>query len=219
MKNIWGSFWGWLGRNLRKKFLAGILVIVPIGITVWILAWIFNNIDSILQPAIKSIAGHPIPGVGFGITIVLIYLAGVIVSSVGGKAVLTFAESLVEKVPIVRQMYQGIKQILESFSTADRTSFMQVVLIEFPRKGLRTIGFITNESPTKTGGKVINVFVPTVPNPMSGFLQIVDESEIIRTKMSVDDALKVIVSVGRTSSKKINDELLKASHQNDSNEM
>ena len=199
MKRAWDSFLTWLEKHLRKQFLAGILVVVPLGITILMLAWIFNYIDDILQPAITAIAGHPIQGVGFGITVILIYLSGVIASSVGGKAIIRFNESIVGKVPIVRQVYHGIKQILESFSKGDRTTFMQVVLIEFPRKGARTIGFVTNESTTAAGKKLLNVFVPTTPNPTSGFLQIVEESEIIRTRISVEDALKIVISAGKMS--------------------
>ena len=196
-----------LGRKLRTQFLAGILIIVPIGVTILILVWIFVSIDNILQPVISSIFGHAIPGVGFGITIVLIYLVGVIASNVVGRKLLRYSESLLQRVPVVRQLYTGIKQILESFSAPGKTGFMQVVLAEFPRKGMRTIGFITNESSDKSGKKLLTIFIPTAPNPMSGFLQIAGESEIIRTDISVDDALKMIVSAGRMLPEEISSKL------------
>ena len=207
MKSAWNSIWAWLLKILRKYFLAGILVIVPLYITVTILVWIFNYVDDILQPIINTIAGRHLPGVGFAITLIIIYIAGAVASSVGGKAAIRFGESIVARVPIVRMVYSGLKQIVESFSTSDRKNFMQVVLIEFPRKGMRTIGFITNESSDKTGKKLLNVFVPTTPNPTSGFLQIVEESEVIRTNMKVDDAIMVIVSAGRMSHKEIHKRL------------
>lgn len=193
--------WGWLGRKLRTQFLAGILIVVPIGATILILVWIFNQIDSILhlQPLIERMLGRPVPGVGFGITILLIYLVGVTASNVLGRRLLRYGESLVTRIPMVRQLYSGIKQIFESFSTPSKTGFMQVVLVEFPRKGMRTIGFITNESLDKSGKKLLNIFIPTAPNPTSGFLQIARESEITRTNISVDDALKMVVSAGRVS--------------------
>ena len=207
MSKAWNLFSTWLKKHLRKQLLAGVLVIVPLYITILILVWIFDYVDDILQPVIKSIAGYPIHGVGFGITLVIIYIAGAVASSVGGKALIRFGESIVARVPIVRMVYSGLKQIVESFSSSDRTSFMQVVLIEFPRKGMRTIGFITNESTDKAGKKLLNVFVPTTPNPTSGFLQIVEESEVIRTNMKVDDAIMMIVSAGRMSHKEIHKRL------------
>ena len=193
--------WIWLGKTLRRQFLAGLLVIVPIGATILIMVWLFVSIDNILQPLIRAILGHTIPGIGFAITVILIYLVGVIASNVGGRRLIRYGESLLAKVPIIRQLYQGIKQILEAFSTPNANGFMRVVLIEFPRKGVRSIGFVTNESPGEPGRRMLNIFVPTAPNPTSGFLQIVEESEVIRTNMSIDDALKLVLSAGRVSPK------------------
>lgn len=197
---------------MRAHFLAGILIILPIGITIWILYQGFYWIDNFLQDAvIERVFGHPIPGVGFAITVVLIYVVGVIASNVIGRRIIRYGESLLAKVPIARIFFTGIKQILTSFSTPSKTGFMQVVLIEFPRRGTRTIGFITNEESNESGKKLINVFVPTSPNPTSGFLQIVEEKEIIRTSISVDEALKMVVSGGRMSPEEVKQKLLVAS--------
>ncbi len=209
MKYSQRAFWGWLGRKLRTQFLTGVLVVVPIGATILILVWIFTQIDGILhlQAVIERIFGRPVPGVGFGITIVLIYLIGVIASNVVGKRLISYGESLVGKVPLVRPLYSGIKQILEGFSAPSKTGLMQAVLVEFPRKGIWTIGFITNESVTQSGETQLNIFVPTSPNPMSGFLQIVSEDEVIRTDIPVDEALKMIISAGKVSSQEVSDRL------------
>lgn len=207
MKHIQRAFWGRLGKKLRRQFLTGILIVVPIGATILILVWIFTAIDSILQPAIRTVWGYTIPGVGFGITIVLIYLVGIIASNVGGRRLIHYGESLLAKVPVFRPVYSGIKQILESFSAPGKTGFLQVVLVEFPRKGMRTIGFVTNESSNESGEKLLNIFVPTSPNPTSGFLQIAREGEVIRTNISVDDALKMVVSGGKMSPKEVSDRL------------
>jgi uncharacterized membrane protein len=185
------------GKKLRAQFMAGILVIVPVGATVLILVWLFNSIDSILQPAVNAIFGRDIPGVGFGATIVLIYVAGVIVRNFIGKKIIRYGESLLAKVPIFRQLYSGIRQILESFAAPDKTGFMQVVLVEFPREGMRALGFVTNELKDTTGEKLLSVLIPTAPNPTSGFLQIVKEKDVIRTRISVEEAIKMVVSGGR----------------------
>jgi len=198
---------GWLGKKLRTQFATGILVVVPIGVTILILVWIFVTLDNVLQPIIRSIWGRTFPGVGFGATIVLIYLAGVIASNIVGTRLIHYGESLLARVPVVRQLYAGIKQILEGFSKPGKTGFMQVVLVEFPKEGMRAIGFITNESYDKSGERLLNVFIPTSPNPTSGFLEIVKEDKIIRTNISVDDALKMVVSAGRVSLQEVSDKL------------
>jgi uncharacterized membrane protein len=128
---------------------------------------------------------------------VLIYLVGVVAKNILGKRFINYTQSLLAKVPIFRLLYTGFKQILDSFSGPEKTGFMQVVLVEFPRKGIMSIGFITNEFAEKSGERLISVLIPTAPNPTSGFLQIMREEELVRTKISFDDALRMIVSAGR----------------------
>ncbi len=185
--------------RVRSQFVAGIIVVVPLLATILILKWLFDWVDDLLQPFIRGLAGRPLYGAGFAATLLFIYFAGVITTHFGGQRLLRFIESLISRVPIVRPMYNGIKQVLEAFAAPRETGFMQVVLLEFPRKGIRSLGFITNEDYDASGQKLFNVFVPTSPNPTSGFLQIVREEDILRTDISVDDALKMIVSAGRIS--------------------
>jgi len=207
MKYVKRISWRWLIRRLRTQFLTGIIVVIPIGITMLILVWVFTSVDNILEPLIKLIFGRPIPGVGFGITLILIYLIGLAASNFLGKGLIQYGESLLSRVPVVWQLYSSIKQILESFRDARSSGFMRVVLVEFPRKGMRTIGFITNESTDSSGRKLLNIFIPTAPNPTSGFLQIAREEEVIRTDIPVDDALKMVVSAGKVSPQEIDDKL------------
>jgi uncharacterized membrane protein len=169
---------------------------------------LFSTIDSVLQPLIRSIWGYPIHGLGFATAIILIYLAGVVASNVIGKRLIRYGESTLPWLPVVRQVYNTIKQILESFSAPRRAGFMQVVLTEFPRKGMRVIGFVTNEIQEESGKKLLTVFIPTSPNPTSGFLQIVNEDEITHTDISVENALKMVVSAGRVSPRGIGKKLL-----------
>ena len=179
-------------------FGIGILTIVPFAATIWILYWIFVKIDDILQPIIKAIWGHPIPGAGFAATLVLILLAGFIASNFIGRRLIQYAESAIPGMPLFHQIYSGIKQILESFSPSPGTSRMQTAIIEFPRKGMKAIGFITNELCDESGKKLFFVFIPNSPNPTSGgFMEIVEESEIIRTNVSIENAFKTIFSAGK----------------------
>jgi len=209
MKYLGGAFWFWLGRKIRAHFLIGVITVIPPAITILILIWVFVRVDNVLQPLIKSIWGQPIPGVGFGVTIILIYLVGVIASNVIGKKLIQWGESALPWMPIVRQLYNGIKQIMESFSMPGKTGFMQVVLVEFPRKGMKALGFITNETADESGEKLFHIFVPTSPNPTSGFLEIVKEDDIIRTDISVESALRMLVSAGRVSPEEVNARLPK----------
>lgn len=185
-----------IGRMIRNQFMTGLLVIVPLGATILILVWLFNSIDHILQPIVVAIFDRDIPGVGFGVTIILIFLAGVVARNVIGHRILKWGDSWLNRVPIFRFLYRSIRQIMTSFSATDSSGFMQVVIVDFPTKGMKTIGFITNEIFDKDGGKSLSIFIPHAPNPMTGFLQIYREADVIRTKITVDEAMKWVVSVG-----------------------
>jgi uncharacterized membrane protein len=196
-----------VGRKLRAQFGAGILVVVPIIIAIVILVWLFNYIDNIAQPVAQSLLGRTIPGLGFGIMVLLIYLTGLVATSLIGKRLIRYGESLLARVPMFRYIYTGIKQIMEAFATPREAGFLQVVLVEFPRQGMRAIGFVTSESRVESGEKLLNVFIPTSPNPTSGYLEIVREIDVIRTNISVDDALKMVLSGGKVSVQEITDKL------------
>ena len=207
MKNSKRTSLSQVGKKLRTHFIAGVLIVVPIGAAILILRWLFFAIDNVLQPLAKLLLGHTIPGLGIGITVVLIYLIGVVATSVIGKRLIGYGESLLARVPLFRYLYTGIKQILESFATPREGGFLQVVLVEFPKRGMRAIGFVTSESYVESGEKLLSVFIPTSPNPTSGYLELVKESDVIRTNISIDDALKVVVSAGKVSLKEVTDKL------------
>jgi len=196
-----------VGKKLRAHFVTGILIVVPIGAAILILRWLFLAIDNILQPVAESILGYTIPGLGLGITIVLIYLTGVVATNVIGRRLIGYGESLLARVPLFRYLYTGIKQILQSFATPREGGFLQVVLVEFPKNGMRAIGFVTSESRVESGEKLLSVFIPTSPNPTSGYLEIVRENDVIRTNISVDDALKMVLSAGKVSLQEVTDRL------------
>jgi uncharacterized membrane protein len=184
-------------RHLRNKLLLGILVLVPLIATILILVWAFNSVDNILQPIIRGTWGIDFPGIGVAIVLVLAYVSGIIASSILGRRVISFIESYLDRLPVFGQLYRGIRQIIRSFSEPRQTGFMQVVFIEYPRKGIHSLGFITNELHDYSEEKFYTVFIPTSPNPTSGFMEVVREEEIIKTKISVDEAIRVVVSAGR----------------------
>jgi uncharacterized membrane protein len=207
MKHKKRMSWKHIGRRLRIQFGAGILVVVPIIITILVLVWLFNYIDNIAQPVAESLLGRTIPGLGFGILVLLIYLTGLVATSLIGNRLIRYGESLLARVPLFRYLYTGIRQILQSFTSPREGGFLQVVLVEFPKKGMRAIGFVTSESRVKSDEKLFSVFIPTSPNPTSGYLEIVRESDIIKTDISVDDALKMVLSAGKVSLQEVTDRL------------
>ena len=202
-----GKIWRWILKKLQTTFIAGLIVVVPIGLTVWILIWIFNGVEGLLAPLVKLVFGRPIPGVGFGITVVLIFIVGAIATNFIGKRLVRWGESMLAKVPIARHLYVALREVFRGFSEENASSFLAVVLVEFPAKGMRTIGFITYEDVDKDGRPLINVFIPTTPNPTSGFLEILHEEDIIRTKIPVEDALQMVISGGRMSPHGLGDNL------------
>ncbi|APV44546.1 hypothetical protein Dform_01214 [Dehalogenimonas formicexedens] len=191
----------WFGKNLRRNFLAGLLVLVPVTIVIFVILWFFHAIDGILQPVIRLLFGHTITGLGFAITFVLIYLVGVLASNIVGRRIIQFGEWLVCKLPVLGQLYNAAKQAMSSISGLSRTkaAFREVVLIEYPRKGLRSIGFVTNEIIDSGGRKLTAVYLPTTPVPTSGWLILVTDDQLIRTDISVDTAMKMVISGGIAS--------------------
>ena len=204
------SFWSRFLRKLRDIIIAGLVVTVPIGLTIWIFAWLFTQIDQILRQVVKHIFGHEIIGVGFGVIVILVLIVGAIATNNLGKRIIGWGESLLGKIPISRTIYDGIRQIIQSFSDPSKTGFMQVVMVQYPRKGVYTIGFVTNEHIDKAGKKLVNVFVPNSPNPMTGFLHIFDDVDVIRTSITIEEGLKMVVSAGRMSPKEVGDKMVQA---------
>jgi uncharacterized membrane protein len=194
----------WLMRNLRNNFLAGFLVVIPLAVAIYIIAWLFLKIDDILQPLITDILTcfnpdyKEIRGLGFIAAILLIYIVGLITNNYFGKKIVNFSEKLINRVPVFKQLYNGVKQVVEGLSGAgmNKAAFREVVFVEFPRKGMTTPAFVTNEFKGASGEKLYGVYIPTAPVPTSGYFEIVDEANIIHTKLAIDECIKMVVSGG-----------------------
>jgi uncharacterized membrane protein len=193
------SFWRRFIDKFKAVVIAGLVVTVPIGITIWIFIWLFSEIDKLLRPYVTKIFGHEIVGVGFAVIVALVLIIGLIATNVIGKRIVHWSENMLSKVPITRTIYVALKQIAQSVSDPQQNRFRQVVLIEFPAKGMKTVAFITNEETDKNGKKFFNVFIPTALNPTGGFIEIVREEDIIRTDLSIEEGLKLAVSAGSMS--------------------
>ncbi len=199
MKQKCKSVLAGLTSGLRRYFLAGILAILPLAVTILVLKWLFELIDGILAPAVETGLGRSIPGIGFVAFILLILLAGVVASNVLGRRIIQRGEKLLADVPMVRELYKTFKQVLESVMMPHKGGFKEVVLIEFPRPGMKTIGFVTNRLKDASGSDLVSVYIPTTPNPTSGYLEILPEGDVVKLAMSVEDAIKMIVSGGMVS--------------------
>lgn len=198
-------------HHFRTYFFTGLLIVVPVGISLWFLHTIIGWTDEkllLLPPALhpNTYLPYPVPGLGLIITMVSIFLAGLITTNFVGRKVIQVGESIVNKIPLVRSIYLLVKQVMETIFSKDQESFKKVVLIEYPRKGLYSMAFVTGvaggEIQEKTSKKVINVFVPTTPNPTSGFLIMVPEEDTTPLKMDVETAFKIIISGGVVNSEK-----------------
>ena len=192
--------------SIRNNFIAGVVVLIPIGITVYLTLFFIKVSSKILPKEINPNHYLPynIPGLEILISILLITLVGWLSLSFIGKRLFDLFENILNKIPILRTIYSAVGQLIETF-TKSKSNKKNVVLIEYPRKGVWAVGFATKENTgeikKKTGKELINVFVPTTPNPTSGFLLMFPIEDVIYLNMSFEEASKFIVSAG-TSTKK-----------------
>lgn len=197
---------------LKKFFIAGTLVWVPIIATIWIIQLLVNLFDQLLALLPKqyqphSILGLHIPGLGIALASIVIILTGVLVTNILGNKLMQWTDSFLKHVPLIGALYTTIKQMLQTIMSSDGKSFRKVLLIEYPRQGLWSIAFQTSHASQQisqaAGEDMVTAFVPTTPNPTSGFLVMVPSNKTKELKMSVDTAFKVIVSLGTLSSEDI----------------
>jgi len=202
--------WGWFVEALRRYFVAGVLAFAPLGITIWAIAWIVQRLDNLLLPHLLSLLfpgledPPRIPLVGALFTLLVILLMGVIARHFFGGEFIRAWERLLARVPVARNIYGGVKQLSEAIFTRDRKSrFNRVVLIEYPRVGIYAIAFTTGPARGRlqavTSSYMINCFLPTTPNPTSGFYLLVPDDQIIEVDLTVEEAFKLIMSAGLVS--------------------
>ena len=197
-----------LVARLRNYFLTGLIIAGPIGITIW-LTWTFIQwIDRLMKPFIPSIYNPetylpiPIPGIGLIAAAFGLILIGFLAANFAGRTVLSMWELLFSRMPVVRSVYGGLKQIFETVLSETGSSFQKAGLIEYPRRGLWAVVFIATDARGEVSGKLrengsmVSVFLPTTPNPTSGFLLFVPKRDVIELNMSVEDAAKLVISAG-----------------------
>ena len=196
-------------KALKKNLIAGLLVTVPAALTYMILSFVITRVDKAMEPVIMGILGPQnlrlmdewhIPGMGFLFLAIFIFAVGFVGTNFIGKKVVALGEKVLHKIPVVRVIYTSIKKVVDTVSLTDKSTFEKMVLITYPREPLKTLGIVCCDTPggITDGEKMLNVFVPTSPNPTTGFLFMLPEKETQPLKMSVEEGLKMIISFGMT---------------------
>ena len=198
-----------LKKALKKNLIAGLLVTIPAALTYMILSFVITRVDKAMKPVITGILGFEnikfmedwhIPGMGFLFLSIFIIAVGLVGTNFIGKKVVAMGEKLLHKIPVVRAIYTSIKKVVETVSLTETPSFQKMVLITYPREPLKTLGIVCCDTPEGISGskKMLNIFVPTSPNPTTGFLFMLPEKDTQPLEMSVEEGLKMIISFGMT---------------------
>ncbi len=198
-------------KSIRSHLLAGLVVWLPVIVTLVVVRFIVDLLDQSMallpdayQP--EQLFGFHIPGFGVVLSLALLFVTGLIATNFLGQRLMRWSEAVLDRIPLVRSIYSATKQVMETVFSSNSQAFRKVLLIEYPRKGLWTIAFQTGaanpEVSEHTGKEMLSVFVPTTPNPTSGFLMMIEKSSAKSLSMSIDDALKLVISLGVMQSKK-----------------
>lgn len=192
-------------KSIKRYFITGLLVVVPLYLSVYVFILIVGFMDSLLDflpPSFRPETYLPfhVPGIGIVVTLAGIFVVGLLAANLLGRKLVDIGEKILARIPFLWTVYKGTKQFLETFFARQREGFRRVVLLEYPRRGLYSIGFVTGktmgEIQTRTEDKMLNLFIPTTPNPTSGYYIAIPEKDIIPLTMTVEDAFKVIMTAG-----------------------
>lgn len=193
-------------HRLRNYFLTGLVVASPIAITLYVGWWFITFVDENVKPLIpasynpETYLPFPIPGLGLVGVVVFLIILGALTANLFGRALIRIGEKIVDRVPVIRSVYGTLKQIFETVVSSDSKSFSDVVLVEYPRKGIWAIAFVSAENKSeiqdRMADEVVNLFLPTTPNPTSGFLLFVPKKDLIYLDMTTDQGAKYVISAG-----------------------
>ncbi len=192
-------------KSLRRYLVTGIVIWVPLIVTVLVVRFLLNLMDRTLvvipptyQP--EMLLGFKIPGLGLLLSVLILFVTGLVAANFFGRKLVSFSEGIVNRIPLVRSIYSGAKQVAETVLSDGDTSFKRVMLVQYPRKGVWSLCFQTAtdlaEIQSRTESEVVCVFVPTTPNPTSGFILFVPREDLVELDMSVDEGLRMIISLG-----------------------
>ncbi len=187
--------------QMRKYLITGVLVLVPFVVTIYIMYFFFQITDGLLGVAVSRAIGYRIPGMGLILTALICVSVGMIAQNYFGKRIIASVDNSLEQIPGVRSLYNGIKQVADVIVRNTRSEFKRVVMLEYPKEDSWVLGFVTGDFSLPAGSDrldddMVSIFVPTTPNPTSGFLLIISKKKIIDTHMDIEDAMKVVISGG-----------------------
>ncbi len=192
-------------HSLRRYLVAGLLIWVPLGVTLLIIAFLVDLMDQtllLLPEAVRPdhLLGFRIPGLGIVLTAAVVIGTGMIVTNLFGQQLFEWGERVLDRIPLVRTIYASVKKLTHSIFSGSGKSFRKVVLVEYPRKDMWSLAFLTGDGApevnTRMGRQMVSVFIPTTPNPTSGFMLLVPREDVIELDMPIDDGFKMIISVG-----------------------
>jgi len=199
---------GFLSKSTRRKIIAGLLVVFPVFITFFVIKFLFTMIGGILSPVVIKAVGFfgfspngkidefVITSVAFVLTFVALYSIGVVAKIFMGKFIIRFFETILHNVPIIKNVYTSSKKLIEIISLPTTQSFKRVVIVEYPRVGMKAFAFVTGGIKIEAGTELTSLFIPTTPNPTSGFLIYLPEEDISETNLNIEEGMKLIVSGG-----------------------
>jgi uncharacterized membrane protein len=197
-----------VGAKLRNYFLTGLIIVGPVGITLYVIWWFVNLVDAWVKPWVPQIylpetyLPFTVPGVGLIFSILGLMIIGALTANLFGRTLVSYGEMMLDRMPVVRNVYRALKQIFETVLSQSGSSFQKVGLIEYPRKGLYAIVFVSTttkgeiDKKVRKGETLLSIFLPTTPNPTSGFLLFVPEKDVLILEMSVEEAAKLVISAG-----------------------
>ena len=192
-------------QYMKKYFITGLLIWIPLAITVWVLHLIVSTMDQslLLLPAAlrpESLFGFRVPGMGVILTLLVVLLTGLLTANILGQRLVLFWEGVLSQIPIVKSIYYSVKQVSDTVFSSSGVAFRKALLIQYPRQNIWTIAFLTGQpggdAARHLGGEFVSVYVPTTPNPTSGFFLMMPRTDVVELDMSVDEALKYIISMG-----------------------
>lgn len=198
-----------LKKDVRRRMITGLLLILPVYVTFFVVKFLFGFIGGTLSPVITKtlqLFGVALPKtsldefiitfLGLILTFISLYFIGIFAANFVGKSIISYFENLLTKTPIIKNIYSSVKQIIHAVSLPGKQAFKRVVLIDFPREGIKSIGFVTGATKHNNDKKLISVFIPTTPNPTTGFLVFTSEDAVIDTNLTVEEAFKTLFSGG-----------------------
>jgi uncharacterized membrane protein len=187
-------------KFLRRYFLTGLVVITPTAITVFVVWWSFTKIDNLIEPLQRRYPIIDIPGIGFAIVLVIIVITGILANNLIGRRLISLGESVMNRLPFVRRIYSAVKEVAAVLITEKSAAFQRVVLIRYPHRDSYALAFVTKDGMdylnSIVGDELINVFIPTTPNPTSGFLLMLPKRDVIELDIPVEEAMKMVISGG-----------------------